>query len=199
MFTGIIEEIGCVTSLRRKPSLLRYEVEAHSKFLKGLKKGGSVSVNGACQTVVEIKKNVLTFEAIAETLKITTLNEWKVGQKVHLERSLRAEDEIGGHLLSGHVIGRAKFIKRGGQKHFFKVDLKLVKYLFPKGFVALDGVSLTVCDVDVQRGIFSVSLIPETLKRTNFGKITLNAKVNFECDSTTLTIVETLERMFIVD
>ena len=183
MFTGIIRQIGKIISLE-KGSVWRYGVEfPHSR----LEIGASVSVDGICQTVVATEKAVVFFEAIEETLRCTTLASLQVGQSVNIERSAKLGDEIGGHLLSGHITCRAKIEKVEGNIYHFGIED--TTYLFEKGFVAIDGMSLTV--VDVGEKSFSVHLIPETLKvfKKKQGDL-----VNIEFDALTVAAVKTVKR-----
>jgi riboflavin synthase len=195
MFTGIIEEIGNVKKVKKHPHHLSYCVQLSKTLLKGLKIGASVSVNGTCQTVTNIVGQEVYFDAIQETLDCTTLSELTPGSKVNLERSLKMGQEIGGHLLSGHILGKATFEKKIKNQFFFKVSPKISRYLFSKGYIALDGVSLTLGEITREKGIFTVHLIPETLRKTMFGTLKKGDEVNVEIDSQTLTVVETVERI----
>lgn len=196
MFTGIISALGSIIELNAKPNLLTYRVSCPVNFLKGIKIGASISVDGICQTVTQFDDCIVTFDAIQETLDKTTLKFAKVGTKVHLERSAKLSDEIGGHLLSGHVFGTAKIkhIQKQDQTAIFQFQAptSMVKYLFPKGFISIDGASLTL--VDVTEDSFSVHLIPETLKMTHFKNKSIGDCVNIEIDSQTLAVVNTVER-----
>jgi len=149
--------------------------------------GASVAVEGVCQSVVAIENGVIFFEAIKETLERTTLDALKVGQKVNIERSARLGDEMGGHLLSGHIYCKGKITAI--EDNVYTIDLGKSDYLFEKGFVAIDGMSLTV--VKVMDHAFTVHLIPETLKWFKKG---IGDLVNIEFDSLTIAAVETVKK-----
>lgn len=209
MFTGIVEAQGVVTSVEKKTNLLTITVEVPNEFVNGIKTGASVAVDGVCLTVIDISNSNpqpptsnLSFDLMEETLQKTTFGNIEVGTKVNVERSLKAGDEIGGHIVSGHVHGVAiiKKIDEAENKRVitFEAPTELSKYIFPKGFIALDGVSLTVVDTsnsNSNSNSFSVSLIPETLERTSFGRKNIGDKVNIEVDQQTRIIVDTLERL----
>lgn len=199
MFTGIVQGMGKVKSLNYKEGILNYSVEWDSSFLKGLETGASVSIDGCCQTLVKQENCEMFFQAIPETLKLTTLGSYKVGQYVDVERSARIGDEIGGHILSGHIIGTAQLHKiekneAGKVVFFLKCPKEWMAYILPKGFIALDGASLTVVDV-FPEGMFTVHLIPETLIRSVMGKKQEGDLLNLELDHFTMTIVKTVERV----
>lgn len=199
MFTGIIKKTRPVTAVKRNQSILSYAVSFDDELLDGLNTGASVSIDGTCQTVVSIKEKDVWFDAIDETLKKTTLNNLHVGTIVHIERAARFGDEIGGHVLSGHICCTAKITKvedeDGRYVMFFHCDPSWSKYLFPKGYVAIHGASLTLVDVDAKKGIFSVHLIPETLRLTTLGQMKVGDRVNIEVDTATQAIVDTVERL----
>lgn len=199
MFTGIIKEVAPIVECFFENGVLRYGVAFSQKMLEGLVLGASVSIDGACQTVVAISKNLVYFDAISETLSRTTLDTITLHRLVNIERAARFGDEIGGHLLSGHVMGKAKIsrIEREGNsaKFFFEGNTSWMKYLFSKGFIAIDGASLTLIDVDLEKNSFSVQLIPETLKTTTFGQKKAGDLVNIEIDAQTQALVETTIRL----
>ncbi len=198
MFTGIVRGLCVVSSIKKGKGCLQYAVILPKSLLKGLKIGASISIDGACQTVVKIDGDTVWFDAIQETLNRTTLKFLIVGQKVNVERAATIRDEIGGHLLSGHVWGVAKVqnisIENDQRIMKFTVPSEWMKYFFSKGYVAIDGVSLTLVDVD-PKGTFTVHLIPETLRLTTLGHKEVGHWVNIELDSQTQVIVDTVERM----
>lgn len=200
MFTGIVTGIGKIAELLPSPGFLRYAVEMPASHLAHLHRGASISISGICQTVVDFDHKKVWFDAIDETLKKTTLSTLKIGSPVNLERSARIGDEIGGHLLSGHIYGTAEITSLEKEENncilWFKCPADWTKYLLPKGFVALDGASLTLVDVDKKKGLFSVHLIPETLERSTFGSKKKGDRINLELDSQTQTIVDTIERIY---
>ena len=167
-------------------------------MLKNLVIGASICVHGICQTVTAIENEVVYFDAIQETLACTTVSSWQINDYVNVERSLKMGDEIGGHLLSGHIIGTGLIthIEKPALEQLIltiQIPAKWMKFIFPKGYVAINGVSLTVGKV-VQNQ-FTVNLIPETCRITTFGQAYVGEKIHLEIDSQTQTIVETIERM----
>lgn len=198
MFTGIVQGLQKVREVQRLPGMIKFSVELPESFLGGLEIGASVSVDGVCQTVVRMDQNWVWFDAIQETLDRTSLSDLQPGQKVNIERAARFGDEIGGHILSGHVYGKAQISKidrwENNQKVTFRCPPEWCKYLFSKGYVAIDGASLTLVDVSSE-GLFSVHLIPETLKMTTLGIKKEGDWVNLELDSQTQAIVDTVERI----
>lgn len=198
MFTGITRGLFPVTLVERKPDLLRYAVGLGSELSEGLRTGASVSIDGVCQTVVAIDGKVAVFEAIRETLDCTTLDRLEVGSRVSVERSFRVGDEVGGHEVAGHVIGtgRVAAVVHAGDVCDLEIAVPKawLKYIMPKGFIAVDGSSLTVGEVD-PAGAFSVHLIPETLRLTQLGAKHVGERVNIELDPRTVAIVDTVERV----
>lgn len=197
MFTGIVQELGIVQSIEFARGIMTYAVNCPPSFLDGARIGGSIAIDGVCQTLIEQKQSVAWFQAIQETLDVTTLKSLKVGHQVHLERSAKLGDEIGGHQLSGHVMGTAKVLDISPNGEDCQVltcesPANLTPYLFPKGYIALDGASLTL--VTVQHPTFSVHLIPETLRKTHFARKQVGSWLNIEIDPQTFTIVQTVEK-----
>lgn len=152
-----------------------------------------MSVDGVCLTVVSLEDGRATFDVIPETLMKTTLQYLQEGQLVGCERSLKFGDEVGGHLVSGHVWGVVTIYQIENNEFTFSCPQDWIQYIFPKGYVALDGASLTVVDVSLD-GYFSVHLIPETLRMTSLGKKQEGDPVNLEIDSQSQVIVDTLAR-----
>ncbi|MBI4812092.1 riboflavin synthase subunit alpha [Candidatus Falkowbacteria bacterium] len=199
MFTGIIKGKFPVVILEDEPGLRSFEVELSPELCEGIKLGMSISVDGVCLTVVKINNTSVRFEVMEETLRKTTLGDLKLGDFVNIERSAKMGDEIGGHIISGHVSTVAEIIdvheSENNKAMTFKVDSTWMKYFFSKGFIGLDGASLTVVDAKKDGGTFQVWFIPETLRLTRFGEKKVGDKVNVEIDSMTQTIVETVERV----
>jgi riboflavin synthase len=186
MFTGIIEGIGTVLKIQKNTknrSAVQMLVDL-GKHSKDLKIGQSVALNGVCLSVTNISKNKCNFEMIDETIKKTDLGNLKVGGKVNIERSLKVGDRMEGHFVLGHIDGVGiiqKIEKKPKEvKLWFEVPKKLAKYVVKKGSIALDGISLTV--VDVNKNMASVCLIPHTMNVTNFNLKKVGDKINIETD-----------------
>ena len=199
MYTGITQGTFEVTRAEHLPDLLRYEVQLSNELAEGLAPGSSVSIDGVCQTVVTINEaHQVAFEAIRETLDLTTLSELKTGQQVAVERSARVGDEVGGHDVAGHVVGTGEILKLVQEGHvcdlLVGVSPEWIKYIQTKGFVAVDGSSLTVGEIE-DTAAFWLHLIPETLRLTNLGSKVEGSQVNIELDARTVAIVDTVERV----
>ncbi len=181
MFTGIVENIGVVTSIKIVGKGISLSVRPLSEFEIGI--GDSVSVNGVCLTVVEKGENI-GFNISPETIKSTNLGDIKVNDKVNLERALRMSDRFGGHLVTGHVDGVGRVIdkRREGDYTFytFEASPEILRYIVIKGSIAVDGISLTVIGLDSKS--FSVAIIPHTMTATNIGEKGIGDKVNIEVD-----------------
>lgn len=199
MYTGIVQACVPVIRVESKPGLKTYAVEFPEALVSGLKPGASVSIDGVCHTVVHLDGRLVTFDAMEETLRKTTIGWVAEGRRVNVERSATTGDEIGGHALAGHVTGTAEIVavreSENNRAVTFQVPKPWMSYVFPQGFIALDGASLTIVDVDREQGTFSISFIPETLKRTTFGFKREGDRVNVEIDSRTRIIVDTVERV----
>lgn len=201
MYSGIVQACVAITEVKHTAQGLQYALILPGDLLSDLTLGASIAVDGVCQTVISIDPitNRVAFDAIPDTLDITTLGTLKPGRLVHVERSLRVGEENGGHFLSGHVSGCAKLIdvNTNGDRHQLSLEMpqNLSGYLIEKGFIALDGVSLTLQSVDAEHGRFQVSLIPETLRRTHFGDKKIGDLLNVEIDAQTKTIVDTIIRL----
>lgn len=197
MFTGIVQGTAQIKAIIEKANFRTHVVEMPQEMLKGLQIGASVAHNGVCLTVTTIKDNLVSFDLMQETLKITNLGELKAGDFVNIERAMQMGTEIGGHILSGHVYCTADIVERLSSENNLQIWFQLpnqdmMKYVLTKGFIAVDGISLTIGEVREQR--FCVNLIPETIHRTLIGKKTEGEKVNIEIDPQTQAIVDTVER-----
>ena len=183
MFTGIVIGRGRVTRAREKKSSLDLEIEA-PKIAREVSVGDSVSVNGVCLTAVKAGRRSLRFEAVEETLARSTLGNLKRGRFVNLELAARLSDRLGGHLVQGHVDGFARVVRiekeDDSKRVWFEAPTELLKYMVPKGSVAIDGVSLTLSDVGART--FQVALIPHTLSETTLSELKTNSLVNVEVD-----------------
>lgn len=199
MFTGIVQAYLPVKTVDLKPSLLTFSLDANSEFVKGLEIGASVAIDGVCLTVVRVDGTEIFFHAMMETLRLTTLQYIVAGKKVNVERSSRIGDEMGGHRVSGHVSNMAQIIAVhepvNNRVLTIEVPRDFMKYVVLKGFIALDGCSLTVGTLDRNACTFDVWLIPETMARTGFGVKGVGDFVNIEFDPTTQVIVDTVERI----
>ena len=183
MFTGIIEELGEVRSIIRKGNITLISVKADA-VLTDTKIGDSISVNGACLTVVKKDGPILSFEAMPETLKITDLGMLNISDKVNLERSLKIGDRLSGHFVTGHIdcmgIIRKKNYIAGNLAFEITVAMQFMKNVLPKGSICVDGISLTVANK--KSNTFTVYIIPHTLKNTTLGFKGLSKQVNVEFD-----------------
>jgi riboflavin synthase len=197
MFTGIVQGRGRIDRLQDEQGLRRLWVHFPPGFLDGIQRGASVALDGACLTVVEQDGDLARFDAIDETLRLTTLGQLQAGSEVNAERAARFGDEIGGHLLSGHIIGTARVVARredaGNLELQLEAPAELARFLLPKGYLGLAGVSLTLGRVEGPR--FSVHLIPETRRVTTLDAARPGDLLNLEVDSLTQAVVTTTERV----
>jgi len=182
VFTGLIADLGSVTALEKDGEGATLAIS--SRLAGEIGEGDSVAVNGVCLTATDVDTGGFRAQAMNETLARSSLGTLGVGSPVNLELALRAADRLGGHVVQGHVdgVGSVRSVREEGFSRVIEIDLEphLLRYLVEKGSVAIDGVSLTVSALD-DRG-FAVSLIPETLSRTNLGRIGEGAVVNIEVD-----------------
>jgi riboflavin synthase len=197
MFTGIVQGVATIEAVNAEPGLSTFVVRFPDGMLDSISTGASVAINGTCLTVTRQEGHSLYFDAMQETLGLTTLGDLKTGDRVNFERAARIGDEIGGHLLSGHIHTTATVVSVERPENnctlTFELPQAWARYLFPKGYIAINGASLTIGEVD--DGRFNVHLIPETLRATTFAELEEGDRVNIEVDSQTQTIVDTLARM----
>lgn len=197
MYTGIVQGAFPIQQLFRKPGLLSLVVELPDSLLEDLTIGASVGMDGVCLTVTTIDTNRVGFDVMQQTLSLTTLGDLHEGSRVNIERSAKQGAEIGGHQLSGHVDGTVEVvaIEEPENNRFvtYRAPAEKMKYIFNKGFIALNGCSLTVADTNPEQSTFTVCYIPETLRVTTHGEKHLGDKVNFEIDRQTQAIVDTVE------
>jgi len=195
VFTGIVQGVCPVVSCETHAGIARVAVDLDD-LARGLELGASIALNGACVTATEIDGSLVGFDLIKETIELSNLGELVAGTTVNIERSFRVGDEVGGHILSGHVAGVAvvTHIKSDGGHRLvtMAVPREWMAYLLLKGFVALNGVSLTIAEVDRSAATIAVSLIPETLARTTFSRVEVGDRINLEVDSQTQAIVDTV-------
>jgi riboflavin synthase len=180
LFTGLIEEVGRIVSMRRTPTGARLAVRCG---MAGLETGESIAVNGACQTIAALSRDGFTCDLLRETLRVTNLGKLRPGAWVNLERAMRPGDRLGGHLVNGHVDGTARVLSISERPA--RIELlapeDLSRYIVSKGSVALDGVSLTV-GPDPAEGRFEVFIIPHTWEHTNLKHLKRGGEVNIEID-----------------
>lgn len=198
MFTGIVQGTGKIVHIHQPSADFRsHTVALPEHMAHNLQIGASIAHNGCCLTITQINGNQATFDLMAETLAKTNLGSLKTGDSVNLERAARFGDEIGGHVMSGHIIATTPISRIEHSAHnrtlYFRLPPQLAAYILPKGFIGLDGCSLTIGDVTAHE--FSVHLIPETLQRTLFGSRQAGDRINIEIDAQTQAIVDTVERV----
>ncbi len=201
MFTGIVQGVGEVALVEKVGRNKRLQIQFPEASMQGQQLGASVAINGVCLTVAEISTDQLTFDVIDTTLALTNIGELTVGSKVNFERAARIGDEIGGHLMSGHIMTTVSVV--GVEQIDESVHIRFTtdrqqevdarRYLFDKGYVGLNGASLTISDIGPDW--LEVSLIPETLRLTNFVNLVAGSRVNLEIDAHTQATVDTVERI----
>jgi riboflavin synthase len=197
MFTGIVQAVATVSVLVDKPGLRSFTLAFPRGFCDGLEIGASVSVDGVCLTVTErVGEDAANFDVMQQSLALTTLDTLAVGSRVNVERAARDGAEIGGHPLSGHVDFRATLaaVRNPENNHVMRIAVPApwMRYIFAKGYIAINGASLTVSDVDKAEGWFEVWLIPETLRMTTFGEKAVGAALNIEIERSTQVVVDTI-------
>lgn len=197
MFTGIIQGTAEIIAIVEKQDFRTHTVRLPAALLPGLQAGASVAHNGCCLTVTAIDGDRVSFDLMRETLRITNLGLLQVGDRVNVERAARFGDDIGGHAMSGHIMGTADVTQvvesENNRQVWFRVPQSLGKYVFTKGYIGIDGISLTIGEVRGDE--FCVNLIPETLARTTIGTRRPGDRINIEIDPQTQAIVDTVERV----
>jgi len=198
MFTGIVQGTGKIVHIHQPSADFRsHTVALPEHMAHNLQIGASIAHNGCCLTVTETDGRTARFDLMAETLDKTNLGRLKAGDLVNLERAARFGDEIGGHLMSGHITATTEILRIERTEHnttmHFALPAALKPYILPKGFVGLDGCSLTIGSVGEDS--FCVHLIPETLRRTLFGTRQAGDTVNLEIDPQTQAVVDTVGRI----
>jgi len=199
MFSGIVQGTALITSAVQREDVLTIEVDLGETLVQDLAVGASVAIDGVCLTAVDIDGGQVKFDLIEETVKCSTLGAARLNSTVNIERSLKFGDEIGGHVVSGHVSGCAtvKEVDNGenGRTLLLSCHEHEIDYLMNKGFVALDGISLTVGEVNRDESTFNVHLIPETLASTTIANKEVGDLLNLELDATTVAAVEAAKQM----
>lgn len=194
MFTGIVTDLGHVRKVEKSGDT-RFEFDTHYD-MDSVDIGASIACNGACMTVIEKGKNWFAITASNESVTTTTMSDWQEGTPVNFERACKVGDELGGHIVSGHVDGVAEVISitPEGDSHRFKfrAPQNLKNFIAPKGSVALDGVSLTVNEVEDD--VFGINIIPHTMEVTVFGQLKPQSRVNLEIDMLARYVARLLEK-----
>ncbi|MBK1689168.1 riboflavin synthase subunit alpha [Rubrivivax gelatinosus] len=197
MFTGIVQGIATVAALADRPGLRSFTLRFPPGFADGLAIGASVAVDGVCLTVTELEgADAARFDVMQQSLSLTTLGTLAEGSRVNVERAARDGAEIGGHPLSGHVDFTATVaeLRQPENNHVLRIAVPApwMRYVFPKGYIAINGASLTVAEADREAGWFEVWLIPETLRQTTFGEKAPGAALNVEIERATQVFVDTV-------
>jgi riboflavin synthase len=202
MFTGIVKGKARVESVTDLPNFRTISVELPPGQEQGIEIGASISVDGVCLTVVAFQERLVTFEIVGESLNRTTLGALRKGDNVNIERAARDGVEIGGHPLSGHIdcVGTVVAIERPENNLVmtFQVPSPFIRYIFSKGYIGLNGTSLTVTDPDKKASTFQVWLIPETLRITSFSEKVVGDRINVEIERGTQVVVDAV-REFLED
>ena len=197
MFTGIVQGTAQVVAIEEKERFRTHIIKMPVEQSEDLKPGASVSHNGCCLTVTKVVDDQVSFDLMQETLRVTNLGTIEVGDEINIERAARFGAEIGGHAMSGHIIAMAEVVRieksTNNYRIWFQVPESLRKYIFTKGYIGIDGISLTIGEVEDR--VFDVNLIPETMNRTNIGTRKVGDQVNIEIDPQTQAIVDTVERV----
>lgn len=197
MFTGIVQGMAEVVAIDKKQDFQTHTVRLTGAMREGLEIGASVAHNGCCLTVTKLDGELVSFDLMQATLKLTNLGQIEAGNLVNIERAAKFGDEIGGHSMSGHISVMGKIVDvidtPNNRTIWFELPQDSMKYVLAKGYIGLDGCSLTIGEVEANR--FSVHLIPETLQRTLFGQRKVGEMINVEFDPQTQAIVETVERV----
>ena len=197
MFSGIVQTVGKIESIKDKDHIKTIRIETHGDYLEDIAIGQSVSVDGVCLSLVKKNNEYCEFEAVEETINRTTLGSYKQGTKVNLEKSLKFGDTVGGHFVSGHIHTKGRIVEVeliGESKNILvEIEEKWIKYLTEKGYISVNGASITIGKVS--KNTFYVHLIPETLKTTNLDELIYDNYVNLEFDQATIAIVDTTERL----
>ena len=197
MFSGIVQTVGKIESIKDKNYIKTIRIETHGDYLEDIAIGQSVSVDGVCLSLVKKNNEYCEFEAVEETINRTTLGSYKQGTKVNLEKSLKFGDTVGGHFVSGHIHTRGRIVEVelvGESKNILvEIEEKWIKYLIEKGYISVNGASITIGKVS--KNTFYIHLIPETLKTTNLDELIYDNYVNLEFDQATIAIVDTTERL----
>ncbi len=193
MFTGIIQTIGQVTDKTHKSGDLRFVVKTNFSQPEKIQLGDSIAMDGVCLTVTEIEGDQVALDVSVETVNKTTVGHWQIGHQLNLEPAMKLADQLGGHLVSGHVDAKGVCVSRKvsarSEIFEFKIPVELMKFVVTKGSITINGVSLTVNSII--DNTLSVNLVPHTMTHTNLGDLQINDEVNIEVD----TIARYVEKM----
>ena len=196
MFTGIVQGIATVSSLQDRPGLRSFTLAFPPGFDAGLAIGASVAVDGVCLTATALREGAADLDVMLQSLSLTTLAALREGSRINVERAARDGAEIGGHPLSGHVdvLATVAAIRQPENNHVLRIAVpsRWMRYVFAKGYIAVNGASLTVAEADRRAGWFEVWLIPETLRMTTFGEKAVGAALNIEIERATQVFVDTV-------
>jgi riboflavin synthase len=197
MFTGIVQGVASVATITDKPGLRTFTLSFPEGFCKDLEIGASVACDGVCLTVTQLRGDTQAdFDVMQQSLNLTTLAALGQGSRINVERAAKDGAEIGGHPLSGHVDfkGTLASIRQPENNHVLRiaVEPRWMRYIFAKGYIAINGASLTVAEADRKAGWFEVWLIPETLRATTFGDKAVGAELNIEIERSTQVFVDTV-------
>ncbi|WP_409288628.1 riboflavin synthase subunit alpha [Pseudomonas sp. KCJK8927] len=196
MYTGIVQAVRPLLDVTRYPGHNQFTIDLTAELLDELKIGASVSVEGTCLSVTEINGSQVKFDAMTATLERTNLRFFSAGQGVNIERSAKMNAEVGGHLMAGHIATTAEIvelsIKETGAFIKFRMPPEWAKYVFARGFLGVNGCSLTVADVE--ENVVTINLIPETLRQTTFARYQNSDLINIEVDHQTMVLVDVVER-----
>ncbi len=197
MFTGIVQGTAPLISIEEKQDFRTHTIALPSDYADALVPGASVAHNGCCLTVTAVAGDNVSFDLMKETLAVTNLGSLVLGDRVNFERAAKIGDEIGGHQMSGHIMCQAKITQiiesENNREVWFSLPEQFERYIFAKGYIGIDGISLTIGTV--RDSSFNVNLIPETISRTNMAFRRQGDKINIEVDPQTQAIVDTVERV----
>ena len=199
MFTGIVQGVAEVASVLERPGLRSFHLRFPPGFAAGLEIGASVAVDGVCLTVTALEADGARFDAMQQTLNLTTLGGLAPGSRVNVERAAKEGAEVGGHVLSGHVDTQVTLAAirtpENNRVLRFAVPKPWMRYVFAKGYIAVNGASLTIAEANRAEGWFEVWLIPETLRMTTFGTKREGDALNLEIERSTQVIVDTVTEL----
>lgn len=197
MFTGIVQGVASIAAITDRPGLRTFTLNFPAGFAQGLEIGASVACDGVCLTVTSLNgPDAADFDVMQQSLNLTTLGDFKQGDRINVERAAKDGAEIGGHPLSGHVDFTATVVdvRKPENNHVLRIAVpeSHMRYVFAKGYIAINGASLTVAEADRRAGWFEVWLIPETLRQTTFGAKGAGARLNVEIERSTQVFVDTV-------